>query len=308
MILNTRSNFARWSILAAVLVVVSACRGKETKAGKFDGDAAMRYAKAQLDFGPRIPGTTGAQRAGDWIVDQMKQRADTVMIQTWTHVTQDGKQLPMRNILARFNPKATDRILYVTHWDTRPVSDGSENLGERQLPVPGANDGASGVGLFVALADALKQVPPASGVDLLFVDGEDYGQFDDKLADVLIGSAYFAKNPPDSAYRPIFGVLWDMIGDKDLQIKKEGYSVQQAPEVVERVWSKAAELGYKDIFVDENQGAITDDHVPLLQAGFRVIDVIDLDYPYHHRPSDTLDKISARSLSIVGDVAESLLR
>lgn len=308
MILNTRSNFARWSTLAAVLVVVSACRGKETKAGKFDGDAAMRYAKAQLDFGPRIPGTTGAQRAGDWIVDQMKQRADTVMIQTWTHVTQDGKQLPMRNILARFNPKATDRILYVTHWDTRPVSDGSENLGERQLPVPGANDGASGVGLFVALADALKQVPPASGVDLLFVDGEDYGQFDDKLADVLIGSAYFAKNPPDSAYRPIFGVLWDMIGDKDLQIKKEGYSVQQAPEVVERVWSKAAELGYKDIFVDENQGAITDDHVPLLQAGFRVIDVIDLDYPYHHRPSDTLDKISARSLSIVGDVAESLLR
>ena len=308
MILNTRSNVARWFTLAAVLVVVSACRGKETKAGKFDGDAAMRYAKAQLDFGPRIPGTTGAQRAGDWIVDQMKQRADTVMIQTWTHVTQDGKQLPMRNILARFNPKATDRILYVTHWDTRPVSDGSENLGERQLPVPGANDGASGVGLFVALADALKQVPPASGVDLLFVDGEDYGQFDDKLADVLIGSAYFAKNPPDSAYRPIFGVLWDMIGDKDLQIKKEGYSVQQAPEVVERVWSKAAELGYKDIFVDENQGAITDDHVPLLQAGFRVIDVIDLDYPYHHRPSDTLDKISARSLSIVGDVAESLLR
>jgi Zn-dependent M28 family amino/carboxypeptidase len=287
---------------------VSACRGKETGAGKFDGEAAMRYAKAQLDFGPRIPGTTGAQRAGDWIVDQMKQRADTVMIQTWTHVTQDGKQLPMRNILARFNPKATDRILYVTHWDTRPVSDGSDNLGERQLPVPGANDGASGVGLFVALADALKKVPPTSGVDLLFVDGEDYGQFDDKLADVLIGSAYFAKNPPDSGYRPIFGVLWDMIGDKDLQIKKEGYSVQQAPEVVDRVWSKAAELGYKDIFVDENQGAITDDHVPLLQAGFRVIDVIDLDYPYHHRPSDTIDKISARSLSIVGEVAESLLR
>lgn len=308
MILNTRSNFAWWSALAAVLVVLSACRGKETGAGKFDGEAAMRYAKAQLDFGPRIPGTTGAQRAGDWIVDQMKQRADTVMIQTWTHVTQDGKQLPMRNILARFNPKATDRILYVTHWDTRPVSDGSDNLGERQLPVPGANDGASGVGLFVALADALKKVPPTSGVDLLFVDGEDYGQFDDKLADVLIGSAYFAKNPPDSGYRPIFGVLWDMIGDKDLQIKKEGYSVQQAPEVVDRVWSKAAELGYKDIFVDENQGAITDDHVPLLQAGFRVIDVIDLDYPYHHRPSDTIDKISARSLSIVGEVAESLLR
>ena len=153
-----------------------------------------------------------------------------------------------------------------------------------------------------------SDLPPTSGVDLLFVDGEDYGQFDDKLADVLIGSTYFAKNPPDSGYRPIFGVLWDMIGDKDLQIKKEGYSMQQAPEVVERVWSKAAELGYKDIFVDEGQGAITDDHVPLLEAGYRVIDVIDLDYPYHHRPSDTIDKISAHSLSIVGEVAEALLR
>jgi Zn-dependent M28 family amino/carboxypeptidase len=174
--------------------------------------------------------------------------------------------------------------------------------------VPGANDGASGVGLFIALGDALKKTPTATGVDLLFVDGEDYGAFDDKLADVLIGSAYFAKHPPDSAYKPMFGVLWDMIGDSDLAIRKEGYSVQQAPEVVDRVWSKAAELGHDRVFLPVEQGAITDDHVPLLQAGFRVIDVIDLDYPYHHRPTDTIDKISARSLSIVGEVAEALLR
>lgn len=286
-----------------------ACRGDDAvKAGNFDGAAAMLYAKAQVDFGPRIPGTPGHQRAGDWIVDQMKSRADTVITQTWTHTTLDGKQLPMRNVLARFNPSATDRILYVTHWDTRPVSDAAENLGERQLPVPGANDGASGVALFVALADALKKTPPPQGVDLLFVDGEDYGAFDEVGADVLIGSKYFAAHPPEPNYKPIFGVLWDMIGDKDLRIPKEGYSVQQAPEVVDRVWAKAAELGYGSIFVDENQGPITDDHVPLLAAGMRVIDVLDLGYPHHHRPTDTLDKISARSLSIVGEVAEALLR
>lgn len=292
----------------AIVVILGACDRKAPKEGKFDGESALRYAKAQLDFGPRIPGTPGAQRAGDWIIAEMKQRADTVIVQTWTHTTADGKQLPMRNILARFNPSATDRILYVTHWDTRPVSDQAENLGDRQLPVPGANDGASGVGLFVALGDALKKNPPAGGVDLLFVDGEDYGEFDDKLADVLIGSAYFAKHPPDSAYKPIFGVLWDMIGDADLAIKKEGYSLQRAPEVVDRVWAKAAELGHDRAFLPVEQGPVTDDHVPLLDAGFRVIDVIDLDYPYHHRPSDTLDKISARSLSIVGEVAEALLR
>ena len=291
-----------------VLFAIASCKGKEPAAGKFDGEAAMRYAKAQLDFGPRIPGTTTAKRAGDWIVAEMKARADTVIVQEWTHVTKDGKQLPMRNILARFNLSATDRILYVTHWDTRPVSDQAENLAERQLPVPGANDGASGVGLFVALGDALKKSPPSGGVDLLFVDGEDYGEFDDKLADVLIGSAYFAKNPPDSSYRPIFGVLWDMIGDSDLTFKKEGYSIQRAPEVVERVWAKAAELGHNRVFLPVEQGGITDDHLPLLDAGYRVIDVIDIDYPYHHRPSDTLDKISAKSLSIVGEVAEALLR
>lgn len=294
--------------LTVLIVAAVSCKGKEPKGGKFDGEAAIRYAKAQMDFGPRIPGTSSAQRAGDWIVAEMKKRADTVVVQTWTHVTQDGRQLPMRNILARFNPRATDRILYVTHWDTRPTSDAAENLGEKQLPVPGANDGASGVGLFIALGDALKKNRTTTGVDLLFVDGEDYGEFDEKLADVLIGSAYFAKHPPDSAYRPMFGVLWDMIGDSDLTLKKEGYSVQQAPEVVDRVWSKAAELGHDRVFLPVEQGPITDDHVPLLQAGFRVIDVIDLDYPYHHRPTDTMDKISARSLSIVGEVAEALLR
>jgi Zn-dependent M28 family amino/carboxypeptidase len=294
----------RYLLLA---LVVTACERKP-EAGKFDGQSAINYAKAQLDFGPRVPGTPAAQKAGDWIIEQMRSRSDTVIVQTWTHVTQDGKQLPMRNILARYNPQATDRILYVTHWDSRPMSDGSTNLGERQMPVPGANDGASGVGLFVALGDALKKTPPTFGVDLLFVDGEDWGEFDDKLADVLIGSAYFAKNPPDSAYQPIFGVVWDMIGDKDLRLLKEGYSVQGAPEVVDRVWRAAAELGHEDVFIDRDMGGITDDHVPLLRAGMRVIDVIDIEYPHHHRPTDTLDKISARSLSIVGEVAEALLR
>lgn len=294
-------------ILAGLLVVAAGCE-REAEAGKFDGESALRYAKAQVDFGPRVPGTPAAQRAGDWIIEQMHARADTVIVQTWTHTTLDGVALPMRNIIARFKPEATDRILYVAHWDSRPKSDQAENLADQQLPVPGANDGASGVGLFVALGDALKKTPPAFGVDLVFVDGEDWGDFGGNLEDVLIGSTYFSKNPPDSVYRPIFGVVWDMIGDADLRLPKEGYSVQGAPEVVERVWRTAAELGHDNVFVSEEIGGIADDHVPLLRAGMRVINVIDLTYPHHHRPTDTIDKISARSLSIVGKVAEALLR
>lgn len=304
---TTGKGGAAW--LAICLLIVSSCRGeRQANAGKFDGQTAIGYAKAQLDFGPRVPGTPAAQRAGDWIIQQMKQRADTVIVQSWTHVTQDGKSLPMRNIIARFKPAAADHILYVTHWDTRPVSDQAENLGDRQLPMPGANDGASGVGLFVALGDALKKNPPMQGVDLLFVDGEDYGAFDEKLADVLIGSAYFAAHPVDPGYKPIFGVLWDMIGDSDLAIKKEPISMEAAPEVVDRVWQTAKDLGHDDVFLPVQNSGVTDDHVPLIKAGMRVIDVIDIDYPYHHRPTDTLDKISAKSLSIVGDVAEALLR
>lgn len=293
---------------ALVLLLLAACERGGPRPGKFDGESALRYAKAQLDFGTRVPGTAGAQRAGDWIVARMRERADTVIVQSWEQTLSDGRKLPLRNVLARFRPDLPDRVLYLVHWDTRPLSDGAEDPAQRNLPMPGANDGASGVGLLVALGDALKKTPPAVGVDLLFVDGEDYGDFGSNK-DVLMGSTYFASHLPTPTYRPIFGVLWDMIGDKDLRIKQEQNSVSQAPEVVRRVWQQAAELGHDDVFVEESTGyPITDDHIPLLQAGLRVIDVIDLDYPYHHRPSDTLDKISARSLSIVGEVAEALLR
>ena len=294
--------------MGIVLLLLAACERGGPRPGKFDGESALGYAKAQLDFGTRVPGTPGAQRAGDWIIARMRERADSVVIQSWTQTLTDGRQLPLRNILARFRPDLPDRVLYVTHWDTRPVSDGSSITAERMQPMPGANDGASGVGLFVALSDALKKKPPAVGVDLLFVDGEDYGSFDANT-DVLMGSTYFASHLPSPTYRPIFGVLWDMIGDKDLLIKKEQISVSQAPEVVARVWDTAKDLGHDDVFIDQvTPYPITDDHVPLLKGGLRVIDVIDLDYPYHHRPSDTLDKISAKSFSIVGDVAEALLR
>src|SRR6185436_13786138 len=131
---------------------------------EFDAKAALGYAQAQVAFGPRVPGTAAASRAGDWIVDEMRKRADTVVIQQWKHVTQKGDTLPLRNILARFKPAAAERILYITHWDTRPTADDDPVLGKRVGSFDGANDGASGVGLFVELADRLKAAPPNTGV------------------------------------------------------------------------------------------------------------------------------------------------
>jgi hypothetical protein len=300
------------SVLYALLV--AACGGAggsqpPALSTDFDGEAALGYVKTQLDFGPRIPGSPGHRKTGDWIVQMMRQRADTVVEQRWTHRTFKGDTLPMRNILARYNPAATHRVLYVTHWDTRPVSDASLNLGERMTPVPGANDGASGPAMFIALGDAIKRtpLPPNVGLDLLFVDGEDYGDFP-KDQDVLIGSRYFAGNLPDSAYRPLFGVVWDMIGDRDLKIHQESHSLERAPEVVQRVWKAANDLGYGNVFLSQEGWSVTDDHLPLLDKGLRVIDVIDYEFEAHHTPRDTIDKVSAKSLKIVGDVALTLIR
>jgi peptidase M28-like protein len=296
------------TVLLCAVASLAACQpGAGRPRTAFDGQLAYGYVKTQLDFGTRVPGTPGAQRCGDWIIAQMRQRADTVIVQSWSHTTVGGAVLPLRNILARFRPTATDRVLYVTHWDTRPTSDEARTPAERRLPMPGANDGASGVGLFIALGDLLKKTPASVGVDLLFVDGEDYGDFP-KNQDVLIGSTYFASHLPSPDYRPIFGVLWDMIGDKDLDIYEEANSVQRAPEIVSRVWHQAADLGYQRYFVPQVGSAVTDDHVPLLKAGLRVIDVIDFSYPVHHTPRDTIDQVSAQSLQIVGDVATSLIQ
>lgn len=272
----------------------------------FSGEAALRHATTLMAFGPRVPGTEGWRRSGDWIVERMRETADTVFVQEWSHTLATRAVIPQRNVIARFRPDAVERVLYVTHWDTRPRSDLAATAADRALPVPGANDNAAGVGLLVALAELLDSVPPAVGVDLLFVDGEDWGSFD-SMTDVLIGSSYFARNIPWPGYKPMFGVVWDMIGDRDLQIYQEINSVRQAPEVVQRVWSVAADLGLSHVFIPEQKTPITDDHLPLLRAGLRVIDVIDIDYPYHHRPTDTIDKISAESLQKVGDVAAALV-
>ncbi|MGH7663352.1 MAG: M28 family peptidase [Gemmatimonadaceae bacterium] len=298
-------------ILCAAMLFTPGCERSVGPRTAFDGEAALEYVRTQLAFGPRIPGTEGHRRAGDWIEERMRALADTVIVQEWTHVTAAGDSLPMRNILARFRPEADDRILYLAHWDTRPVSERAQNRADRDAPVPGANDGASGVALLIGVADVLAEQAPEMGVDLLFVDGEDYGDFG-RREDVLIGASYFAGHLPSLDYRPLFGVLWDMVADREIRFYQEGFSVQHAPEVVARVWRQAEDLGYSEYFVPRVGISITDDHVPLLQAGLRVIDVIDIDdraiaYEHHHRPTDTLDKISAESLQIVGDVATALL-
>lgn len=298
--------------LAVALAAAAAACGAQAKrpVREFNGTAAFGYLRKQVEFGPRIPGTPAHEQTGDWILAQLRATADTVVVQEIPHRTPTGQTLPMRNFLARFRPQAAERILFLAHWDTRPNADQSANLGAQRMPVPGANDGASGVAVLLGVADILKVKPPTVGVDLLFVDGEDFGNFADSTQ-VLIGSRWFAAHQP-VGYPPLFAVLFDMIGDKNLMLPYEQNSQAYAPEVVDRVWRVAEAQGYGNIFVRQAGPSLVDDHVALQRAGIHAIDVVDFDYGpnngYWHTTDDTVDKVSANSLQIVGDVAVALVR
>ena len=304
-----KSRLLRAGLCFTLALVAPACGAREGagRTREFAGARAFGYLEQQMQFGPRIPGTAAHERTGDWILQHLRATADSVVVQSITHVTRQGATLHLRNFIARFRPGAPDRVLFLAHWDTRPHADQSANLGQQRLPVPGANDGASGVAVLLGVADALKAKPPSLGVDLLFVDGEDFGNFARDTNDVLIGSRYFASHRPP-AYQPLFAVLFDMVADKDQQFYYEGNSQAFAPEVVDRVWRTAADLGYGRIFQPGVKHTLTDDHVALQQAGIHAIDVVDFDYPYWHTREDTIDKVSAASLQVVGDVAVALVR
>jgi peptidase M28-like protein len=302
---NQLSVLSVLSILS-VLSALSACREKARPPREFDGQAAFGYIEKQIGFGPRVPGTKAHEDMGNLLDSLLRSRADTVIVQSWKHVTAKGHTLPLRNFLARFNPAADKRILFLAHWDSRPVAD-SPLSRDSTKPVLGANDGGSGVALLLGVADVLKRTPPAVGVDLLFVDGEDYGDFTKTPADVLIGSRYYGAHQVTGP-KPLYAVLFDLIADKDLQIYQEGNSLVGAPEVVELVWDTAKDLGYGGYFIASPRHTLIDDHLELQKAGIRAIDVVDFDYPAWHTQYDTIDKVSAASLQVVGDVAMALVR
>jgi glutaminyl-peptide cyclotransferase len=294
------------SLLLGTGLAALACASSAPPPREFDGARALEYARQQVAFGPRIPGSEGHARMGRWLDSLLRTTADTVIVQAWEHQARDGKTLPLRNFLARYNAGATDRVMLFAHWDTRPRSDGTGST-DSLAPVPGANDGASGVAVLLALAELLQANGPRVGVDLLFVDGEDYGDFYAAgRPDVLMGARHYADQPV--APLPRYAVLLDMVGDRTLQFRQEGYSLSAAPEIVTKVWDLAARLGLASTFLAEAGGPITDDHIEFHRVGIKAVNVIDMDYPWHHTKDDTMDKISAESLQMVGDVMVYLIR
>lgn len=302
--------------LVAVLALTVACPDAGEPNGtfadldanvpEFSAESAFELLKQQVAFGPRAPGLPGHAAQLEWMTELLRQQADTVILQNFTHDA-GGIEIDLTNVFARFRPDLPDRVLLLAHWDTRPTADAESDPDMREQPILGANDGASGVAVLLELARIMSQEPPPIGVDLLFTDGEDYGPFSSNM---YLGAKHFAANLP-AGYAPYYGILLDMIGDQDPEYPIEGNSQSHAPEVVERVWSVAEQLGHGALFQRRNRGAISDDHVPLNRAGIHTIDIIDFEYGpgnmYWHTLDDVVENTSPQGLAAVGEVLTTLI-
>ncbi len=258
---------------------------------RFDAQRAYDDVKYQLDLGPRTMGSTAHEQAAEWIISSLERANWQVEVEEVNGATAIGGQsINLKNIIAK-RGSGTPWVILGSHYDSRSVADQDPNPAKRTQPVPGADDGASTVAILLELA----RVIPADlnkQVWLVFFDDEDNGN--SSGAGWSIGSTWFVsslKGKPDSV------VILDMLGDKNLCVYMEKNSNQ---EINNEIWAVAKELGYSQ-FIPTYKYAIIDDHLPFIQAGIKAANVIDIDYPYWHTTQDTLDKISAESLKIVGD-------
>lgn len=280
------------SIIVAILLTIQLTKNfllpryiNIDKTPQINGDYAMQTIVDQLNFGPRIPASSAHDRFVSWIQQELLQDGWIVTTQTGFYHNQS-----INNIIAK---NSTDLPLAIVgaHYDSRMTADRDSQLSKRNDPVPGANDGASGIAVLLELARTLAR--SEKSIWLVFFDAEDNGGLPGW--DWSMGSRYFVSI---LNFKPENVVILDMIGDKDLNIYIERNS---DPRLIKEIWGTARSLGYANHFISEPKYSLLDDHSPFLEAGISAIDIIDFDYPYYHTTEDTIDKVSAESLEIVGN-------
>ncbi len=315
----------KWILVSISLILVSCNNDSTTNSSSatvnsvkaapaapiFNSDSAFAFVKRQTDFGPRIPNSVSQSKCAIWLAANMKQFADTVIVQSFQTRGFDGKTLNGKNIISSFNPTKGNRVLLCSHWDSRPWAD--QDSIDKDKPIDGANDGASGVGVLIEVARQLSIAKPDVGVDIIFFDIEDYGQPEDSKFPEMedsycLGSQYWAKNLHTPNYFARYGILLDMVGAAHATYTQEGTSNRYAPAVVDMVWKTANDIGYSDYFVFDKTKPIIDDHYYVnLLAQIKMVDVIQYDlssrsnfWKHWHTHGDTIDKIDKNSLKACG--------
>lgn len=292
---------------------------EQIKVPVFVADSAYQFIQSQVDFGPRVPNTDAHAQCAAYLSAKLKSFGAEVTEQKADLKAFNGTVLKAVNIIGSFQPEKQKRVLLFAHWDTRPWSDHDPDPAKHNTPVLGANDGASGVGVLLEIARQLGQTAPEVGVDIIFFDAEDYGApetFSGNSEDSwCLGSQYWARNPHKSGYKADYGILLDMVGAPGATFYKEQISMHYAAHIVKKVWDKAQKLGFSQHFINEELGAITDDHLYINRiAGIPSIDIIQYDKysskgfgHYWHTINDTMENIDKSTLHAVGTTVMNVI-
>ncbi|UKT62942.1 M28 family peptidase [Pedobacter mucosus] len=317
-------------ILFLALICFQACKNKADETDDanelkvynlvspfFDADSAFNYTKAQVDFGPRIPGTVAHQKCADYLVAKFKSFGADVKMQGTKTTTYDGKSFQLKNILASYDTEKKNRILITAHWDARPFSDQDVDFKNHSKPFDAANDAGSGVAVILEMARLIQLKKPNVGVDFVLWDLEDYGKAQDETPDEktwCLGSQYWSKNAIASGYKAIYGINLDMVGGGNAQFSQDEISRQAAPGVVNNVWAIGNEIGYGSYFINIPSGKLVDDHFWMNKAGIPSIDIIHYNdnsgfYINWHTQLDNLANIDKNTLKATGQtVLETIYR
>ena len=286
---------------------------------KFNRDSAYSYVRRQVTFGPRVAGTEENRKCREYIVNELQRHgAQNVNVQTGKVRAFNDDEFLIGNIMGSYRPELKDRILLVAHYDTRPWCDSDNNEENRLKPVIGANDGASGVATILEIARNLNAKEAPIGVDILFVDAEDYGQasgFSSHDSSWCLGTQYWIENIPYNADSlPRYAVLLDMVGGIGAKFHREYFSDRFAPDVVDHVWNIAAKSGYASHFPNQAGNPINDDHIPLNQVGIPTIDIIENKNPQTgsfnptwHTMDDNINNIDPQTINAVGQTISNLI-
>ena len=287
--------------------------GAKVSVPAFNADSAFYFVKKQTDFGPRVTNTSAHEQCATWLENKLKSYSATVTIQKAKVRAYNGTLLNMKNIIASFNNEAPGRIMLCSHWDSRPYADWDEDKTKHRTPIDGANDGASGVGILLEIARIISTNKINIGLDIILFDAEDYGEPQDdnreyKEENWGLGSQYWAKNPHIPGYKARYGILLDMVGVENANFTKEGFSMEYAPDVVNKVWDAASRIGYSQNFSNEQTNPITDDHYYVNKlSGIPTIDIIHHDaqtssgfYKYWHTTNDNIANVDKNALKAVG--------
>lgn len=284
----------------------------------FNADSAFQYIADQLEFGPRVPGTDAHRACRDYFVEKMNSTGAQVEVQEFNARLFSGQSsIRCYNIIARFNPQNRRRILLAAHWDSRHISDHDPDEANRSLPVPGADDGASGVGVLMEIARKLGNHPIGMGVDIVFFDAEDQGLDGGRDSETWgVGAQHWSKNTArSSGPKPRYGILLDMVGASNPRFGREEFSVRYAPEVVDKVWRVAQQLGYGRFFVNQQVPGVIDDHyfvntianVPMINIINRPPGTNTGFVPHWHTVNDNLEAIDKSTLHAVGHTVLDVL-